>query len=66
VIDPEALDSLEQTQTSLFRQQSKSSSRYDDDDAISTSTPDYASTHSEEVVVRKLPARREIAREVAY
>lgn len=59
VIDPEALDSLEKTQASLFRQQSKSSSRYDDDDAISTSTPDYASTHSEEVVVRKLPARRE-------
>ena len=58
VIDPEALDALNQTETSLFRQQSKSSSRYDDD-AISTSTPDYASTHSEEVVVRKLPARRE-------
>ncbi|KAH6638163.1 hypothetical protein C7974DRAFT_411607 [Boeremia exigua] len=58
VIDPEALDALNQTETSLFRQQSKSSSRYDDD-AVSTSTPDYASTHSEEVVVRKLPARRE-------
>jgi CCR4-NOT transcriptional complex subunit CAF120 len=58
VIDPEALDALNQTETSLFRQQSKSSSRYDDD-AISTSTPDYASTHSEEVVVQKLPARRE-------
>ncbi|KAJ4992080.1 PH domain-containing protein [Stagonosporopsis vannaccii] len=58
VIDPEALDALNQTETSLFRQQSKSSSRYDDD-AISTSTPDYASTHSEEIAVRKLPARRE-------
>ncbi|KAF1932210.1 uncharacterized protein M421DRAFT_11702, partial [Didymella exigua CBS 183.55] len=58
VVDPEALDALNQTENSLFRQQSKSSSRYDDD-AISTSTPDYASTHSEEVVVRKLPARRE-------
>ncbi|KAF3001293.1 hypothetical protein E8E13_004706 [Curvularia kusanoi] len=58
VIDPEALDSLDKTETSLFRQQSKSSSRYDDD-AISTSTPDYASTYSEEIVVRKVPARRE-------
>jgi CCR4-NOT transcriptional complex subunit CAF120 len=58
VVDPEALDALNYTETSLFRQQSTSSSRYDDD-AISTSTPDYASTHSEEVVVRKLPARRE-------
>lgn len=58
VVDPEALDAFNYTETSLFRQQSTSSSRYDDD-AISTSTPDYASTHSEEVVVRKLPARRE-------
>ncbi|KAJ4343176.1 hypothetical protein N0V87_000398 [Didymella glomerata] len=58
VIDPDALDALNQTETSLFRQQSKSSSCYDDD-AISTSTPDYASTHSEEVVVRKLPARQD-------
>lgn len=58
VIDPEALDALNKAEVSLFRQQSTSSSRYDDDD-VSTSTPDYASTHSEEVVARKLPARRE-------
>jgi CCR4-NOT transcriptional complex subunit CAF120 len=59
VIDPEALDSLNYTETSLFRQVSMSSSRYDDDDAASTSTPDYASTISEEPRLRKLPDRRE-------
>ncbi|KAA8616885.1 PH domain-containing protein [Pyrenophora tritici-repentis] len=42
VIDPEALDALN-TQSTLFRQPSTSSSRYDDD-TVSTSTPDYAST----------------------
>lgn len=57
VIDPEALDSLE-NDSSLLRSTSKSSSRYDDD-AVSTSTPDYASTVSEEVQPRTLPGRRE-------
>jgi len=58
VIDPEALDSLEYTNAMLLRHPSQSSSRYDDD-AVSTSTPDYASTISEEAVPRKLPDRRE-------
>ncbi|RMZ66772.1 ph domain-containing [Pyrenophora seminiperda CCB06] len=58
VIDPEALDALN-TQSTLFRQPSTSSSRYDDD-AVSTSTPDYASVSEEEMPPpRKLPVRRE-------
>lgn len=57
VIDPEALDSLD-VDSSLIRNPSMSSSRYDDD-GMSTSTPDYASTISEEVQPRKVPARRE-------
>ncbi|KAF2707475.1 hypothetical protein K504DRAFT_503716 [Pleomassaria siparia CBS 279.74] len=58
VVDPEALDSLEYTNASLLRYPSQSSSRYDDD-AVSTSTPDYASTISEEIVPSRLPERRE-------
>jgi CCR4-NOT transcriptional complex subunit CAF120 len=58
VVDPEALDRLEYTQSTLNRYPSQSSSRYDDD-AVSTSTPDYASTIEEEVVPRRLPQRRE-------
>jgi CCR4-NOT transcriptional complex subunit CAF120 len=59
VIDPEALDTLDNTQTRLFRQHSTSSSRYEDD-AVSTSTPDYASVAEEEVLPppRRLPERR--------
>ncbi|KAF2869458.1 hypothetical protein BDV95DRAFT_609003 [Massariosphaeria phaeospora] len=55
VVDLDALDSLNYTPSSLLRHPSQSSSRYDDD--MSTSTPDYASTISEEVQPRKLPAR---------
>ncbi|KAF2118323.1 hypothetical protein BDV96DRAFT_597168 [Lophiotrema nucula] len=58
IIDPEALDNLDNSDSSLLRYPSKSSSRYDDD-AVSTSTPDYASTISEEIQPRKLPERRE-------
>jgi CCR4-NOT transcriptional complex subunit CAF120 len=58
VVDPEALDSLNYTQSTINRHPSQSSSRYDDD-AVSTSTPDYASTIEEEVVPRKLPKQRE-------
>lgn len=58
IIDPDALDTLNNTDTGLLRQQSKSSSRYTDD-AASTSTPDYASVASEEIQPRKLPERRE-------
>jgi CCR4-NOT transcriptional complex subunit CAF120 len=57
VIDIEALDALNHHQAMLNRQQSTSSSRYDDDDAFSTSTPDYASVASEEIQPRKLPDR---------
>ncbi|KAJ4287273.1 hypothetical protein N0V90_012671 [Kalmusia sp. IMI 367209] len=48
IIDPEALDSLEYTDPALLRQASLSSSRYSRDDAMSTTTPDYASTISDE------------------
>jgi CCR4-NOT transcriptional complex subunit CAF120 len=58
VIDPEALDALNHNESMLFRQHSKSSSYYDDD-AISTSTPDYASIASEDIQPRKLPVRPE-------
>ncbi|KAF2464093.1 uncharacterized protein BDR25DRAFT_99435 [Lindgomyces ingoldianus] len=58
IVDPEALDSLNNTDPTLLRQQSQSSSRYDDDN-VSSSTPDYASTISEEIQPRKLPERRE-------
>ncbi|KAF2498765.1 hypothetical protein BU16DRAFT_456083 [Lophium mytilinum] len=58
VIDPEALDTLEFTETSLTRNQSMSSSNYDDD-AASTSTTDYASTISEQSRTRRLPPRQE-------
>ncbi|KAF2730162.1 hypothetical protein EJ04DRAFT_474259 [Polyplosphaeria fusca] len=58
VIDPDALDNLNNADSSLLRYPSKSSSRYDDD-AVSTSTPDYASTHSEEIQPRRVPERRE-------
>jgi len=60
VVDPEALNGLDYTNSTLFRYPSKSSSRYDDD-AVSTSTLDYASTYSEEAQPqpRKLPERRE-------
>ncbi|KAH8733073.1 hypothetical protein GQ44DRAFT_721295 [Phaeosphaeriaceae sp. PMI808] len=56
VVDPEALDALN-NEAALYRHQSKSSSRYDDD-TNSTSTPDYASVASEEFVPRKLPEIR--------
>lgn len=55
IIDPEALEGFDYTDAALQR---KSSSRYDDD-AASTSTPDYASVASEEMKPRKLPERRE-------
>jgi CCR4-NOT transcriptional complex subunit CAF120 len=58
VVDPEILASLNSTDSSLMRNFSLSSSRYDDD-SVSTTTPDYASTISEEAQPRKLPARRE-------
>ncbi|KAF2831081.1 hypothetical protein CC86DRAFT_134654 [Ophiobolus disseminans] len=66
VVGPEALDALEaldkrearQREAMLQRQQSQASSRYDDD-AISTSTPDYASVASEEIQPRKVPVRPE-------
>ncbi|KAH6879107.1 hypothetical protein BKA58DRAFT_436798 [Alternaria rosae] len=59
VIDPEALDAFNITQPTLHRQPSASSSCYDDD-AISTSTPDYASIAEEEPAPppRRLPERR--------
>ncbi|KAF1969015.1 hypothetical protein BU23DRAFT_513831 [Bimuria novae-zelandiae CBS 107.79] len=57
VIDPEALDRLEYTNRALYKQPSQSSSRYSHDDAISTSTPDYASTIEEEAEPQQ-PARR--------
>jgi CCR4-NOT transcriptional complex subunit CAF120 len=57
VIDPAALDALVNNESPIHRQQSQSSSRYDDD-AISTSTPDYASVASEEPEPRqRLPVR---------
>ncbi|KAF2196376.1 hypothetical protein GQ43DRAFT_436066 [Delitschia confertaspora ATCC 74209] len=56
IIDPDALDRLT-LEESLVRNNSLSSSRYDDDGA-STSTPDYASSVNEEVKVRKVPSRR--------
>lgn len=63
VVDPDALDALNYTDPALLRQQSTSSSRYDDDDDdnFSTSTPDYASVASEEIIPqpRHLPKRRE-------
>ncbi|KAF1840394.1 uncharacterized protein K460DRAFT_207512 [Cucurbitaria berberidis CBS 394.84] len=58
IVDPDALDALNYTQSTLFRPPSASSSRYDDD-AASTSTPDYASVASEEIQPRRLPLRRE-------
>jgi len=57
VIDPEALDALEYTDPSLLRHTSMTSSRYSHDDALSTSTPDYASTIEEEVQPKQ-PERR--------
>lgn len=57
IIDPEALDRLEYTDPALLRHVSQSSSRYSRDDAMSTSTPDYASTISEEAQPQQ-PARR--------
>jgi CCR4-NOT transcriptional complex subunit CAF120 len=57
IVDLEALDALDQKEAMLHRQQSTSSSRYDDDDNLSTSTPDYASVASEEIQPRKLPNR---------
>lgn len=60
VVDPEALDRLNYTDPMLLRQMSKSSSHYSQDDKMSTSTPDYASTISEEYVPQKptrLPER---------
>lgn len=57
IIDPEALDRLEYTDPALLRQASLASSRYSRDDAMSTSTPDYASTTSEEAQPQQ-PARR--------
>ncbi|KAJ4345785.1 uncharacterized protein N0V89_011920 [Didymosphaeria variabile] len=57
VIDPEALDRLEYTDPALLRHASQSSSRYSRDDAMSTSTPDYASTISEEAQPQQ-PNRR--------
>lgn len=58
VVDPEALDALNYTNPALLRQPSQSSSRYEDD-AVSTSTPDYASTASEEAPkpATRLPER---------
>lgn len=58
VIDPEELDALAKHESPIHRQQSQSSSRYDDD-AVSTSTPDYASVASEEPEPprRMLPVR---------
>jgi CCR4-NOT transcriptional complex subunit CAF120 len=49
VIDPEALDLFNHANHALQRQQSQSSSRYSRDDAMSTATPDYASTIEEEI-----------------
>lgn len=57
IVDLEAFDALNHHEAMLNRQQSTSSSRYDDDDALSTSTPDYASIASEEIQPRKLPDR---------
>ncbi|KAL5113693.1 hypothetical protein ACEQ8H_008422 [Pleosporales sp. CAS-2024a] len=61
IVDLEALDALNHHEAMLHQQQSTSSNPYDDDDddAISTSTPDYASTASEEIQPQKLPARPE-------
>jgi CCR4-NOT transcriptional complex subunit CAF120 len=59
IIDPEALDALNYTDTTLFKQQSTWSDRYNDDDAVSTSTPDYASIASEDVQPRKFPERED-------
>lgn len=63
VVDPDALDALDalqHTRSGLLRQQSTSSSYYEDDN-VSTSTPDYASVASEEIrpQPRRLPDRRE-------
>ncbi len=58
IISPEALDAFEHSEAMLARHPSTTSSRYDDD-AFSTSTPDYASVASEEIQTRKLPERRE-------
>ncbi|ORY19437.1 hypothetical protein BCR34DRAFT_582160 [Clohesyomyces aquaticus] len=58
IIDPDALDRLNNADAALLRQPSQSSSRYSDG-GVSSSTPDYASTVSDEVNLRKLPERRE-------
>ncbi|KAF2750872.1 hypothetical protein M011DRAFT_474364 [Sporormia fimetaria CBS 119925] len=55
VVDPDALDSLD-AESSLIGT-NMSVNRSDDDDALSTTTPDYASTISEDREPRKLPAR---------
>lgn len=47
IIDPEALDRLNYADAALGRQYSKSSSRYSNDDGLSTTTPDYASIEEE-------------------
>lgn len=60
IIDPEALDRLEYTEPVLLRHGSQSSSRYSHDDAMSTTTPDYASTASEEAPQQ--PVRRNVDR----
>jgi CCR4-NOT transcriptional complex subunit CAF120 len=56
IIDIAALDALNHEESMQYRQPSASSSVYDDD-ALSTSTPDYASVASEEIQPRKLPSR---------
>ncbi|OAL07698.1 hypothetical protein IQ06DRAFT_208976 [Phaeosphaeriaceae sp. SRC1lsM3a] len=56
IIDIAALDALNHQEAMLHRQQSTSSSIYEDD-ALSTSTPDYASIASEDIQPRKLPIR---------
>lgn len=59
IIDPEALDRFNQANDlTLLRQGSQASSRYSRDDAMSTSTPDYASIVEEEVEPPKPAARR--------
>jgi CCR4-NOT transcriptional complex subunit CAF120 len=56
IVDLEALDALNYREAMLHRQPSTSSSYYEDD-ALSTSTPDYASVASEEIEPQKLPSR---------
>lgn len=58
VVDREALDRLEYFDPALLRADSIASSRYSRDDAMSTSTPDYASIVSEEVQPQQRPNRR--------